>query len=608
MMNNVLGLYDHNMDSYKKVRGAYQNGEKVVGIIHATGTGKTLIALQLAYDNKKKKILYLTPYNSIIEHIREVINDNPMVSLEKDFSHVQFMTYSNLVKMSKKELEELDVDLLILDEFHHIGAPVWGDRINTIRDSHADLEIFGMSAYSVRDRGTAYERDLAESNSDELFSDKIVSRYDLIDAMLDGVLPVPNYKGVYFFLNDLLKRLEKKIDGKYSIDSKEYENYIKVLHDLKRRISECPAITDVIKKNIKPGDKFIYFCPPVSEDGVNDVDTIMINMKKMFLELGYKEEDLLFYKTTSYDSEMGKLNRNAFYNDIDLDGVSASKKLRIMFTINQYNEGVHAPNIDGVFLGRETESDIIFFEQMGRALSVRGDTKSKIDDLKKYSYDELVKMCIYRSIKINKEMTKDDLIERLVSPLVIDMVGNFTFIRDLITELKHRIRELKKNDMEKVKRFIDLTEHSFDVEIIGQDILEILLDMKEEFLPKNFYDCYFLAKKYYEHYGNLNIVRSFKTEDGINPSSFGYALGDWIAEMRRRYKNNFLSPEKIEMLNEIGMIWSIKKTWDEVYLYAYEYYLENGNLNVSSSYVTLDGYNLGMWVALQRSKKEKFIV
>ena len=57
MTNNVLGLYKHNQDSYKKVKNAFDNGEKVVGIIHATGTGKSYNALQLAYDNPDKRII-----------------------------------------------------------------------------------------------------------------------------------------------------------------------------------------------------------------------------------------------------------------------------------------------------------------------------------------------------------------------------------------------------------------------------------------------------------------------------------------------------------------------------------------------------------------------
>ena len=235
MSKNILGLYKHNQESYKKVKNAYDSGEKVVGIIHATGTGKSFNALQLAYDNQDKQIIYVTPYNSITEHINEIIKENPELDIERDFGHVKFMTYAGLAKLSPEELEKLNVDMLILDEFHHIGAPVWGEAVQKVIDSHEDLLIFGMSAYSVRDRNTQYERDIAEDNGNELLSDKIVSRYDLVDAILDGVLPVPIYKSAYVGLNDLVDKLVDKATKKYNGTPKLIE-YLTVLRDVKRKI------------------------------------------------------------------------------------------------------------------------------------------------------------------------------------------------------------------------------------------------------------------------------------------------------------------------------------------------------------------------------------
>ena len=72
MINNeyqTVGLYEHNADSYNTVKDTYDIGEDIVGIVHATGTGKSYNALQLAYDNKDRKIVYVVPSNGIIEHI-----------------------------------------------------------------------------------------------------------------------------------------------------------------------------------------------------------------------------------------------------------------------------------------------------------------------------------------------------------------------------------------------------------------------------------------------------------------------------------------------------------------------------------------------------------
>ena len=49
----IIGLYDHNADSYNSIKKAFGSGKKTVGIVHATGTGKSYNALQLAFDNKE---------------------------------------------------------------------------------------------------------------------------------------------------------------------------------------------------------------------------------------------------------------------------------------------------------------------------------------------------------------------------------------------------------------------------------------------------------------------------------------------------------------------------------------------------------------------------
>ena len=276
-MNNnefqTVGLYDHNADSYRIVKSSFDSGNNVVGIVHATGTGKSYNALQLAYDNKEKKIVYVVPSNVIIEHINKIIEDNPNLDLKRDFLNLEFRTYQSFISLSKDEITDIDCDLLILDEFHHIGAPVWGARINTMVKAHPKMQIFGMTAYTIRDRGTAYERDMANPETTELFSGRIESRYDLCDAMIDGVLPKPIYKSAYTNLIGLESQLEEKVQ-KLGATTKEYQEYMKILADVKRKIHEAPSIPNILKKSIKPDGKYIYFCPPCSEEGTNDIEII----------------------------------------------------------------------------------------------------------------------------------------------------------------------------------------------------------------------------------------------------------------------------------------------------------------------------------------------
>ena len=597
-----VGLYEHNAESYRKVREAFKENN-VVGIVHATGTGKSYNALQLAHDNKDLKTLWLVPSNAIKEHILKTINDNPNLDMERDFPNLELRIYPNLVKMNTEELAELDTDLLILDEFHHTGALVWGARVNTLIDTHPDIKVFGMTAYTVRDRGTSYERDMALDDGDELFSDNIVSRYDLCDAMIDGVLPKPIYKSSYIKLIDMTRKLEERVK-KLEASGRECSEYNKILNDVKKRIHEAPSLGETVKQNIKKNGKYIYFCPPAGEEGTNDIETIKKEAMSWFKEI-VPEEDIVIYTSLSEMEDGGKSNRDAFYDDLDLEGNKVDNKLRVMFAINQYNEGVHAPNLDGVIMGRGTCSDIVFFEQLGRALSVSSGVKEKIELYSTYSIERLRLMCSQKNINYNYDMNKEELIEKLVAPVIIDLAGNIDFIKELEDNLKDRIKEYQeKGDGTLNRRF--LSDASFDLDMYELDLFNILMNLKQK-TEMTWDDWYKLAEEYYKEHGNLKVPREFKTSNGEK-------LGKWVHTQRETYKNRAISKEErkklapltdeqVLKLESIGMIWDVfDLQWNEMYKLAEEYYKEHGNLEVPNRYIAPSGEGLGQWIQQQRLK------
>ena len=606
-----VGLYDHNVESYEKIKKGFSDKD-IVSIIHATGTGKSFNALQLAYDNKNKKTVYIVPSTSIIEHLKEIINENDNLNLGRDFPNLEFRTYQSLINMSEEELTALDMDILIVDEFHHIGAPVWGQRIKTIVESHENAKILGMSAYTVRDRGTSYERDMVNPDSNELFSNSVVSRYDICDAIIDGVLPKPIYKSGYVYLDKTVDYLEERL-SKLDHNSKDYKELAPMLKDIKRRLHEAPTVKDIFKKNIKPDGKYIYFCPPNAEDGKNDIETIMQETQQWIKEMGLKSEDYEFYVSTSKIGDLGNKNRIAFYNDEDLEGNQINKKLRIMFTINQYNEGVHVPGIDGVIMGRQTQSDIVYFEQLGRGLAVKGRNKEEYDRLYSKFKEELIELCNNKEIKIKDINSKEEMIEKLLAPTIIDLANNIGYIKQLENNLKDRVKDIQsKGKTKKKKRIIHLNDTSFDIDMINEDLFSTLKYMNDR-LSMTWDNKYELAKIYYEHYGNLEIPIRFKTTNGIEYDENGIALGRWIGTQRQAYQGkgtNKITEEKIKKLEQIGMRFEIcdkSEVWDKKYKLAKTYYEHYGNLEVPVKFKTTNGIDydengitLGEWLKLQR--------
>ena len=605
--DNILNLYEHNEEISSKVFDAFNKDEKRVAIVQATGTGKSYVALNLLLKYKDKKALYIVPSNAIIEHLKEIISKNNL-SIEKDFPNLEFRTYQSLINLSKEELSKLKVDLLVTDELHHLGAPVWGKRINDIVETHPDMLLFGMTAYTVRDRATSYERDMTNPDTDELFSGKVVSYYDLCDAMIDGVLPKPIYKSAYINLESFAEELEKYLDDP-KLSKKDYLECKKLIEDTKRQITKAPGIKEMVRKNIKPNGKYIYFCPPLSEENKNDIDTIMNEVREWF-----SDYDVEFYKTTSKNQEQGKQNRDAFYNDLDLDGNSTKHKLRIMFAINQYNEGVHAPGVDGVILGRSTSSDIVFFEQIGRALSVKENTKEKYEDYQNLFRNELLEIAKKQNIQVTSNMTKDEIIERLLSPVIIDLTNNIEYIEELENNLKDRVKEIQKS-LGHNKRKIKIRNLNFDIMVENKNLFEVLKYVRDRLRPNTWELNYSLAKIYFEKNGNLEISSKFKTLNGTDEDENGYNLGWWLVNQRQMYKKSKLSKEREELLEKIGMRFETRdndEVWNQMYMLAELYFKEYGNLEISKKFKTLNGtdedengYNLGGWLVSQRQMFKK---
>lgn len=105
---------------------------------------------------------------------------------------------------------------------------------------------------------------------------------------------------------------------------------------------------------------------------------------------------------------------------------------------------------------------------------------------------------------------------------------------------------------------------------------------------------YSYARMYYEEFNNLLVPQEFVYKE--------FALGKWINGQRIHRKEYLINkPERIIKLEGIGMVWNAKETlWEEGFMFAKEYYENNGNLLVPSDYRTSDGFCLGIWIQCQR--------
>ena len=146
---------------------------------------------------------------------------------------------------------------------------------------------------------------------------------------------------------------------------------------------------------------------------------------------------------------------------------------------------------------------------------------------------------------------------------------------------------------------------------LDKDEIEILENIGIKWPVKhnrlnNWMKKYNLAKECYKKNGNLLIPQNYKV---VDESGNIINLGSWINNQRTMYRQKRLDKNKITLLDDIEMQWSIickltNNSWMKKYNLAKEYYKKNGNLLIPRNYKIVDEsgniINLGSWIGTQR--------
>ncbi|MEU7195662.1 Helicase associated domain protein [Streptomyces xinghaiensis] len=113
------------------------------------------------------------------------------------------------------------------------------------------------------------------------------------------------------------------------------------------------------------------------------------------------------------------------------------------------------------------------------------------------------------------------------------------------------------------------------------------------------WEGYHEAARYYQEHQHLLVPAEYRTDSG-------FLLGSWIAQRRYNYRRGILSAERVEKLEEIGMVWDPGAQAFAAQLQEAErFYAEHGHLKVPQSYVTSSGKRLGAWISNQRGLRKR---
>ena len=378
-------------------------------VVSATGTGKTYLGAFAVREYHPKKFLYLVHREQIakksLESFYKIIGgsreDYGLLTGNKHDFNKKYLFGTIQTLSQDKVLGKLDpkeFDYILIDEAHRVAAPTY----QKILEHFTPKFLLGMTATPER---------MDKQNIYEVFDYHLAYEIRLKDALNEQMLTPFHYVGVEDYtvgdevitetskLKDLVA--EKRVD--YVLKQLDYYGY-------------CG------KKA-----KGLVFCSRQEEAR---------KLAELFTQAGHPAQAL-----TNEDSQKKR---------VEVTKKLENGELEYIFTVDLFNEGIDIPSLNQIVMLRNTQSSIIFIQQLGRGLRKfpGKDYVTVIDFLGNYKNNYLIPI----ALNGDKSRDKDQVVRESKLPQVIDVSTiNFTEVAsqrilDSLEKIKlDSMRELKKS-------------------------------------------------------------------------------------------------------------------------------------------------------------------
>ena len=245
----AMKLFEHNKAAYEAASQMLPVTGKAC-IIHPTGTGKSFIGFKFCEDNPDKTICWLSPSEYIFKTQLENLRT---ASDGYEPKNIKFYTYAKLMLMEPEEIANIAPDLIVVDEFHRVGAAEWGAGFDRLINSYPNVPILGLSATAIR------YLDNNRNMADEIFDGNIASEITLGEAIVRGILKAPKYILSVFSYQNQFDQMQSRVKRAKSMAVRdEAESY---LDALRRALEKADGLDIIFEKHMadKSG-KYLVFC------------------------------------------------------------------------------------------------------------------------------------------------------------------------------------------------------------------------------------------------------------------------------------------------------------------------------------------------------------
>jgi superfamily II DNA or RNA helicase len=465
-------------DALKNLANIRANGKNKALLISATGTGKTYLS---AFDVKAveaKTFLFIVHRGNIankaMDTFKSIFKNTRTMGIfsgNRKETNANFL-FSTIQTISKNENLELfnknHFDYIVIDETHRAGA----ESYKRVLDYFKPGFLLGMTATPERTDG----HDIFK-----YFDYNIAYEIRLHKALEEEMLAPFHYYGV----------TDISVNGQIIEEDAAFDS-----------LTSNERVDKIIEKSSFYGCdngeiRGLVFCSKVEECKVLASEFTKRGLPSIYL----------------YGDNTEQERSNAIEQ---LESDNKEEKIKYIFSVDIFNEGVDIPRVNQIIMLRPTQSAIIFVQQLGRGLRK---TEGKeyltvIDFIGNYNNNFLVPIALYGDSSYNKDTVRklissgSDLIpgqstinfDRITKDRIYAAIdtANLSKKKDLVKDY-----ELLKYKLGRIPTMVDFIEH-------GSRDPELFVDYKKSYY--NFIKSVDLEIKYSLSSVHIKILELFSNE------------------------------------------------------------------------------------------------
>lgn len=477
-----------------------ETGAKKGLVISATGTGKTFLSAFDVLQAKPKRVLFVVHREQILNKAKSDYQkilggqdeDYGILSGNKKEVNAKYL-FATVQTISKEHILNQFVadhfDYILIDEVHKAGAKSYHRVLDYFQPSF----LLGMTATPERTDGF---------NIFELFDYNIAYEIRLQEALEEEMLCPFHYFGVTDYERNG-EMISEATDLKYLVEEERVTYLLEKL-----TYYGCSG-------NIPKG---LIFCSRKQEAK---------NLSEMFNQKGRPSSYLSGeHSLEERENEVGRLEKG---------------EIKYIFTVDIFNEGIDIPKINQVVMLRNTQSNIIFIQQLGRGLR-KDDSKefvTVIDFIGNYKNNYMIPMALSGDTSRDKNNLRKDTFDTNF----ISGISSVNFEKIAKQQIFESINKVNMDSMIELRKNFELLSNR-----LGRD--PYLKDFQEQ----QILDPLLIANKKLSYYGFLENIKKNEATISKTASTFlMIATREILPGMRTQ---EIILIEK--MMNEPKKIWSLK--------------------------------------------------